>query len=427
MTTNSGASSPLVPSSPNPILAPPVAVSDRSPQNQGSTGSKWKSMFRLGNKPSRTPLPTWAGADGQEVLSGEMEKLGHAPGTPPVVYTVNGGDEPPRMYSEAAERSSGLSGVDKSYEYQRSRHQTPPTPTSHTDRDDESSIHVPLTPVSGSARPRQIYQGSSGPSNPRPYSSATSHSHSTSTTRSSDSSRIGNAAGQSQSHLASSTSSRPLPSPAASFKGRFFSAPQSDAGSSTSSKQPKQAKSEKYKSLSKGSKVKDPSASSASVASPRTPGREVSQPPAQGLPTPPESTSATTRFLRRVVSAPNAKALFSAQLFTSQPAMPPNASETAAEAASAPVTKPTLIIPNSQSSNSIASPVDLVESPPPLPKLTLNPSPDVPLNKGTRAGRAHSTSQVGSSSYNGKLGPKQAFRRTYSSNSIKVKSVRDLF
>lgn len=429
--TDSGPSSPLASGPTSPFNLSP----DRSPPIVG-TGSKWKSMFRIGGKPSRATLPTWpTGAEDQEVLNGDADKYRRPPAVAPLTYAMDSEHEYPRMNSEAVERSSGLSGVDKSHEYQRGRYQTPPTPSSHPD--DDSAIHVPLTPVSDTARPRQLFTGSGGPpQSPRPYSSATSHSHSTSTTRSSDSSRAGPMASANQNYFGSSAShSRPIPSPAASFKGRFFSAPQSDAGSSTSIKPPKQSKSDRYRSLGKSSKVKHASGSSTSVATPRTPARETSQPTtASGLPTPPESSSATTRFLRRVVSAPNAKALFSAQLFASQPAMPPNASEAAAGAAATPSSKSSLVLPNhlSESTFSTPSEIEISESPPPLPRLTINSSPDPPGSKqiaATRSSRAHSTSQLGrdslSNSSSGKLGPKQPFRRTYSSNSIKVKSVSD--
>ncbi|OCF32057.1 AGC/RSK/RSK-UNCLASSIFIED protein kinase [Kwoniella heveanensis BCC8398] len=251
------------------------------------------------------------------------------------------------------------------------------------------------------------------------------------------------------------------------FKSRFFSSPTTAPPLDMSSKV-NRTKADKYKGLGKdapasaASSTRNPSSSISSTArspsssSPRTPGRNKrdtsggfnTPSDGSGL-TPGKGGSATARFLRRVVSAPNTKALFSANLFNNAPEVPPLPSDK--EQLNPP--SPVVIVANGE--------IDLTSSPPSEPftatstfsgsstpvsaSETINIVPIRPVNgaslapsglsaTGTRGARAHTTSAAQPKNVRelqAQLGVggsadshhKQVFRRTYSSNSIKTKSV----
>lgn len=145
--------------------------------------------------------------------------------------------------------------------------------------------------------------------------------------------------------------------------------------------------------------------------------------------------SAAQRFIRRVVSAPNAKALFAKNAPETPPPLPTTTTSTSTRA-----TK------DLNGSTPVPS-VDLTTTPPPQPmsgktsgSSLASPSTPVRSNTpsflkpsglsatGTRGSRAHSTSVVASRSAAGSSNsslqaPSAGFRRTYSSNSIKTRSV----
>ncbi|KAL1411014.1 serine/threonine protein kinase, AGC [Vanrija albida] len=249
----------------------------------------------------------------------------------------------------------------------------------------------------------------------------------------------------------------PLPrSPSAGatgFKGRFFSTP---VGSSTSVATGHdggslgRSKAEKYKGLAKtksSSSASPPDSRSTSHTSPHTPGRKrdasVSREEPRGAKSPSTKGSVATRFIRRVVSAPNAKALFtSGGSKNDAPSVPPLPVKI--------VTTPEPPLPVPHGALGGGS-VDLTASPPgvsvahmpgsPSASGTTTPArsgtpsllkPSKLSATGTRGSRSHSTSNVGKGNRDPNLGvplpseppQKAAFRRTYSSNSIKTSSVQ---
>ena len=259
----------------------------------------------------------------------------------------------------------------------------------------------------------------------------------------------------------------PLRSPGlglSGIKGRFFSSPSTAGPAVEPSPRAGGTKSEKYKGLSEADgssssasrkkSVGSSSVSSNPASSPRTPvktkrdplssssSRNVTAPNAT-----PSRGSAATRFLRRVVSAPNTKALLPSNVSDDAPEVPPlptrdqipspvvfvNHSEidlTASppyEAVTAPMTSlPEPFIPSSMSASTNS-----------LPYRTPNGSPLNPSGVSATSTRPARSLTVSAASkpqdtraiLGVSLSPghephhKQVFRRTYSSNSIKTRSV----
>ncbi|EJT51219.1 serine/threonine-protein kinase nrc-2 [Trichosporon asahii var. asahii CBS 2479] len=217
------------------------------------------------------------------------------------------------------------------------------------------------------------------------------------------------------------------------FKGRFFSSPSVSTTSVASEINGNGGtkKDGKYKGLGKKkpSHINIDTKSNVSLVS--SPPNRIPPKKKDEQPTSADSHkgSAAQRFIRRVVSAPNAKALFAKN--------------------AAPETPPPLPTKSKDFNGSTPVPsVDLTTTPPPQPmsgktsgSSLASPSTPVRSNTpsflkpsglsatGTRGSRAHSTSVVASrsaaASSNSSLlqAPSAGFRRTYSSNSIKTRSV----
>lgn len=243
------------------------------------------------------------------------------------------------------------------------------------------------------------------------------------------------------------------------FKNRFFSSP-SPGMVVEASPRPERSKGDKYKGLgikarssSRKQSAGSSSSNAASASSPRTPGKTKRDPSSSSSSrhvTAPDATpaqgSAATRFLRRVVSAPNAKALFSPNFMNDAPEVP----------ALPPIDKhpsPVLVTPAEVDhtispardvlpSPSLESPLGTFTPPPmasttSLPYRLPNGSPLGPSGisaTGTRGARSMTASAASkpkdprsmlgvSASPRNEPHHKQVFRRTYSSNSIKTRSV----
>ena len=278
----------------------------------------------------------------------------------------------------------------------------------------------------------------------RPYSSIASD-----TDRSSRSSgsRHGHSSNTSPTHYQNGASSASLYTNASSttphrnglgsaFKSRIFSAP-SDAGTSfLSMSSPRTGKKEKRTPSSTPSsrKKSDGSSSSSShhlspdSSGPRTPHQSKGD-KGKTSPEKPPSTgkqSAAARFLRRVVSAPNTKALLGKE--SEVPPVPTKSPKKPS---------PVLVI------DSDPPQVDLTTSPPRSGQSgRSSPAPFTPLSTrtagfgsgglsatGTRGARALTASAATRNDTQSSLGiagdphHKQVFRRTYSSNSIKTRQV----
>ena len=212
------------------------------------------------------------------------------------------------------------------------------------------------------------------------------------------------------------------------FKSRVFSTP--EAGSSFLSMSPKNGKgfrrtpSSHASSARKKSGTSSTSSNQSHASSPMTPVKNKDK-------SSPESgkQSATARFLRRVVSAPNTKALL---VNSSVPPLPTKSPKDVS---------PIVIV------NDAPSQVDLSASPtdshrlagpssPSLPRVNPNgPLATTPIRQpglsatGTRGARSLTASAASKKEAHAALGivkeshHKQVFRRTYSSNSIKTRSV----
>ncbi|ORY46306.1 kinase-like domain-containing protein [Leucosporidium creatinivorum] len=141
---------------------------------------------------------------------------------------------------------------------------------------------------------------------------------------------------------------------------------------------------------------------------------------------PSSTSSSASRFLRRVASAPNAKALFNGSFFSSSSTSAAAQRETTSHPY--PVTKNGFLSPATGSFPSgISGGGGEV---PPLPKGVI-PVGDVNEAYGSSHGGGggggsrrptKSTDTTQSSSYSGGIGPRTAFRRTYSSSSIRVRA-----
>lgn len=301
-----------------------------------------------------------------------------------------------------------------------------------------SSVHLPLTPNQAAASREYPLEG--------PYS--------TSTERSSGSSGV---------PLGS-----PLPQTA---KSRYFAfAPSSSGGHSESvnNSRTKGEKKDKYRTLGRkaGGSAKD-SVPFYSVSSNHSASRNQTIPVATDADTE-KSSSATQRFIRRVASAPNAKGLFSAgSMFNKNAGEPPLPSKMTGLGLPVPASPTVREEPSSQalglSNVNIAitqsgsdSPSSIMATSPsgtsgayparhPIPRLLSGSSNLTPgastsslvststgaysiAQSGAREHRAQSVGTAGRSAVSPGMarlgaGPGPGFRRTYSSNSIKSKTV----
>lgn len=430
--------------------------------------SKWKKLFNIGGSKARDsgiaagPSGSTPTTPGSAALSGAGGggyfaggELGHGPAGG---KTTSGANHSLQAHAQTAFLSSH-SSHSVAGSFANEKRITPSTLT-----DGSSSINLPLTPGS-----------TTNPS----FSGSTSHGHSTSTTRSSDSSRAAGillAGGGPHSN-----GSSPAPS-----KGRFLSlldgsgvrhknkaeryktlgrvGASTNAPSGATGAPPKSPSSRANLGLGRNGTA--PVLGTINGQSKAEPGSATAANGAQ----PSEPTSATQRLLRRVASAPNAKGLFNNAMFVQgngdAPAMPPKASHGASHGNGYPST------PDAFSSSPDAS--LYADSPPGLTHLVLTSAPNGGNNKDpvspresggniyltspklpTSAGLSPASSTGGSylspttphhpipgtstsgaresraASASGTSfaripmsGPgKQAFRRTYSSNSIKTKSV----
>ncbi|WVQ99027.1 hypothetical protein IAU59_006159 [Kwoniella sp. CBS 9459] len=456
-------------------LTPPISMSSpvNGPMSAGSS-SKWKNVFKIGRngnsvgkgKENRPALPHQEQTGAEKLVLGEpLEQHNHSsssalsphpPRAPQVrshtdPYLPTHADNLPERIKDEISRIGDLTGTSSSEGYQAQIDSTLTTPTSGEQ-----------------ARPFSSFTADSALTADNSSRSSGSRNQATVTTPSSA------ANGMSNTHPHGSSTpfgnpTSPMKSPGlglGGFKSRFFSSPTTAPTLDTSPKVTRN-KADKYKGLGKevpasaASSTRNPSSSISSTArspsssSPRTPGK-TKRDTSGGLNTPsdgggltPAKSSATARFLRRVVSAPNTKALFSANMFNNAPEVPPLPSDK--EKLNPP--SPVVIVGNGE--------IDLTSSPPSEPFAatstfsgastpvsasdTINIVPIRPVNgasltpsglsaTGTRGARAHTTSAaqpknvrelqaqlgVGGS---GDSHHKQVFRRTYSSNSIKTRSV----
>ena len=250
----------------------------------------------------------------------------------------------------------------------------------------------------------------------------------------------------------------PLRSPGlgmSGLKNRFFS---SSSATTVDNARPTRSKGDEYKGLGKSEgDINDTdrqisggstSLSSKPASSPRTPGRSKRDPSSSSsrFVTPPEaaqSRGSVTRFLRRVVSAPNTKALFSPNFHNDAPAVPPLPSNTESLTGNSTpheidlsASPPHDVVPISAVASPFDPPNPLSASTASLPVRSPHSSPLNPSGvtaNGTRAARsltAGAASQPKNSRAMLGVGSpkephhKQVFRRTYSTNSIKTRSVR---
>lgn len=433
-----------------------------SPSTSGSM-SRWKSVFKLGNghkngstSKSNSARPSFLAGEGKEnaFVSPEVDEMGKLPSRLQAQRANT--EPPPAVYQQQVDHVDEVSPEDGEDEK-----------TDVLEKDSSGSgssfnvqLGAPVPSTSTSLHPTSPHLSTSHEATrlSRPYSTVASD-----TSRSSHSSSSRHA-GPSSSNIspihyatAHGASSASLYTTASSvtphrntlglgFKSRIFSSPASagaEAGSSfLSLSGSRSGKKEKKAGSSTSSRKKSVGGSSSSShnTSPRTPHRfrpdgsnsaRISPPDQEGTPTTPAKSSAAARFLRRVVSAPNTKALFGANnspippLPTKSPGQP----------------SPVVVI------DSDASQIDLSASPPESAvdgqgsdsPITFTPSPHRVLPSsgntgglsatGTRAARSLTAGAAQKVDAQAALGVasishhKQVFRRTYSSNSIKTRSV----
>lgn len=504
----------------------PIQSSGPGLSSGNSTPSKWKSVFKLG----RTAT-IGKGKENRSALGGESfvldnkEQQSFAGGVSPSVVTepyfpprgtqlrVHTDPYPPK--SRSVKNNPGSASVE--HFDSKVLHEEGMSKTREEGSSESFNIH--LNSSNGN-----LQTTSTSGEQSRPYSSVTDSASASTTERTSHSSgghfppADGSSHGMAASNAYGTTSTRsPSGGPLGigSFKSRFFSAPLSaPAGKNKHDT----SKSEKYRGLGKvatdlpqstappssaggassngGGRKKSNGSSSFSsrgAASPRTPAKSKREPSAnsskripfgQTNENGPNSGSAAARFLRRVVSAPNTKALFSNNLFSNAPDVPPlptsknqpNSSTSSKEKPSSPVVvvgnseghidltsspdsyRPPSISPLSNSSTMYTSqtshtpPASASATPTPSPlkqknhflSPTASPSPGQGSGlsaRGTRANRSLTTgtapvlknirqlqgysglSPGGGGYMDGESRHKQVFRRTYSSNSIKTKQV----
>jgi len=337
-------------------------------------------------------------------------------------------------------------------------------------RNDSIVTHTTSSSSGEQARNHSLTDRSSHSSNPNGHGHGHGHGHLAGPSSQSSINGIGPSTSTS-----TSGQGQPARSPGfGGFKSRFFSNPSKNgarerdtsptrelsASTSTSTSISGQGQ-DRYKGLGIGGPGRDQSIGSSSLSpselspekstghggDPRTPNRKHPHPPPAPFDnseasTPTKSGSAATRWLRRVVSAPNTKALLSPNKSTIPPVPPLPLSATQPQTPSSPViviTSQDQDFDQGHTESTTETDVDGAESGSPIKRNT--PSPHKPpigssLNPGgiTRGQRAVTISS-GSKAKDiqaqlgiGGPGPKeshhkQVFRRTYSSNSIKTRSV----
>ncbi|RSH93821.1 hypothetical protein EHS25_006469 [Saitozyma podzolica] len=455
--------------------------SSAGPSSAGSL-SRWKSVFRIGKNGTTTPKgyhsrPTLLGVDSPFATD--------APGSLP---------DSPRLDHSAAPPVPGRSFTDPtqlSHMLEKELVTVPKIPdlAKHSPLLMDSPLPEDETRGPSTGSSYNVHLGAATPAplesvplgeQLRPYSSVTSDSVPTDRSSHSSSSRMpASSASTSGGPLnAPSMTSLYTPGPSGSttplrsaglginaFKSRFFSTPTMPASVDTAGSpraSASRSKAEVYRSLGKeygtgasasasghgsshkksggGSSVS--SSNNVHASSPRTPGKSGLFPPRvpSGSSSAPSKTSATARFLRRVASAPNTKALLShVHGHNSVPAVPPLPPKDRIPSS------PKIVIPKDVDLN---DPPSLDTSPVSTPFPSASSSslfrpPTSPLNPsslsatGTRGARALTASSAGSAVSKIReaavgLGVgtppnephhKTVFRRTYSSNSIKVRSV----
>ncbi|OWZ57156.1 protein-serine/threonine kinase [Cryptococcus neoformans c45] len=504
----------------------PVQSSGPGLSSGNSTPSKWKSVFKLG----RTAT-IGKGKENRSALGGESfvldnkEQQSFAGGVSPSVVTepylpsrgtqLRAHTDPYPPKSRSVKNNPGSASVE--HFDSKVLHEEGMSKTREEGSSESFNIH--LNSSNGN-----LQTTSTSGEQSRPYSSVTDSASASTTERTSHSSgghfppADGSSHGMAASNAYGTKSTRsPSGGPLGigSFKSRFFSAPLSAPADKNKHDT---SKSEKYRGLGKvatdlpqstappssaggtssngGGRKKSNGSSSFSsrgAASPRTPAKSKREPSAnsskrtrfgQTNENGPNSGSAAARFLRRVVSAPNTKALFSNNLFSNAPDVPPlptsknqpNSSTSSKEKPSSPVVvvgnseghidltsspdsyRPPSISPLSNSSTMYTSqtshtpPASASATPTPSPlkqknhflSPTASPSPGQGSGlsaRGTRANRSLTTgtapvlknirqlqgysglSPGGGGYMDGESRHKQVFRRTYSSNSIKTKQV----
>lgn len=434
-----------------------------SPSASGSM-SRWKSVFRIGNgnkNPSSgkgaSARPTFLAGEGKEnaFVAPEVDEMGKLPTRIPATRANTAPN--PAVYQQQVE------DVDENEEKQDGEGEGGFEKEYNRDESSGSSFNVQLgAPTSSTSHPTSLHPTSPNPStsneaarSSRPYSTIT-----TDTSRSSHSSgsrhggpsssnispsHYSNANGASSASLYTSTSTTPHRNTLGlGFKSRIFSSPASaglETGSSfLSMSGNKPGRKEKKASTSSRKKSGGESSISSHNTSPRTPHRfrqdgsssnRITPPDNDANPSTPAKSSAAARFLRRVVSAPNTKALFGANNFD----VPPLPSKSPRNPS------PIVII------DPDASQIDLTTSPPESATaagsatgspILFTPSPNRVLpssgagglsitgTRGSRsltAGAAHKKEAQAALGIASESHHKQVFRRTYSSNSIKTRTV----
>jgi protein-serine/threonine kinase len=423
-----------------------------TPPSSGSSGtlsSKWKTVFKMGK--SNSNLKGKEKSSGMDVEEGGKNELSSSTSSNTSTTITN---PPPRPQAERSftEPLSYFPPV----QIQNQHDPTPNNDAGHvqTNRDltglgalrDGNGRKDSFPTVTTSTSLSNSNENESSGEQARKYSNSQSVTAITDRSSHSSSSQMnGHLAGLSQ----HSSGGRSPGSAFGGFKARFFSNP-AKTGSRDKSPTRIEGKQDKYKGLgigtsrdqSIGSSSLSPSESNDKTSGtiPRTPNRTKLIPPPSPLESKdntPSKGSAATRWLRRVVSAPNTKALLSQS--TDIPPVPP-------VPASAVPSSPVIVITSQdkpmesptgglgledENGNGIESPTKSRNTPSPhKPSITssLNPNPS-----GVRGQRAATISSgAKTKDIQAQLGlgvageshHKQVFRRTYSSNSIKTRSVR---
>jgi protein-serine/threonine kinase len=455
------------PYSPSPLTASTLtSASERysvSPlPSPGASFSRWKSAFRIGKSTNvdgrPVPDPSAYGRDGPMPDAAETPP---ASSSRPVRAAQTRSQTDPNPLTQATQAAEGKDAVDggrkdSSISNNRAQLGAPHTPSNHNN----PQTAPQSTPTSGEqSRP---YSGATDTDRSSHSSSSRLQAASTSQTSISPNAHTnGSSAASLHTNSRGPTPQTPMRSPGlglSNFKSRFFSTP-SPAGTVVDpSPRHSRSKGDKYKGVAKepGSSSKKQSAGSSSVssagaASPRTPGKPKRDPSSSSNRhvTAPDATSArgsaATRFLRRVVSAPNAKALFTPNFLENAPEVPP-LPPNSQMLSPIVITEPSEVdLTSLPPYNAQASPgKSTLESftPPPhsstasLPCRIPNGSPLNPSGistTGTRSSRSLTASAaskpkdprniLGVGSPGNEPHHKQVFRRTYSSNSIKTRTV----
>ncbi|WWC60801.1 uncharacterized protein I303_103377 [Kwoniella dejecticola CBS 10117] len=435
----------------------PTSMPSPGPGPSSASGSsKWKNVFKIGRngasigkgKDSRPAIP-----EAEKIHLGDPLPLPQTPAYPVRTPQIRSHTDPyPPTQAGLIEEVDSLD------------------PKSPSQEGGVSSDSFHINPESNLVTPTSDEQS-------RPYSSVTDGSGFTAD-HSSRSSGSRNVTGMINGHAITTpfgNPASPMKSPGiglGGFKSRFFSSPNPHPIDTSSPRS--KSKADKYKGLGKDNGVITTSTghkksvgsssissttgrSPSSSTSPKTPNRTKGRDASGGFATPsdgsgsgkngPGSGSATARFLRRVVSAPNTKALFSPNnLFNNAPDVPPLPATAKDKIPQIPLS-PVVIVGNGEIDLTSSPPAEEngISSPFTTPATALSAKqPQGPVGglsaTGTRSARAHTTSAaaqlknirdiqaqlgVGSSpsSPGGEAHHKQVFRRTYSSNSIKTKSV----